>query len=115
MTPTIKSGQIEIALSMNNHFLRDAFVRRRSLSVVLLAALFPFFLQSAESTNSIGALAKLQGVHRIIFLGDSITYAGGYVDDVEAYYVTRFPDRRFEFINMGLSSETVSGLSEPGH
>jgi lysophospholipase L1-like esterase len=58
------------------------------------------------------ALAKLQGVHRIVFLGDSITYAGGYVDDVEAYYVTRFPDEHFEFINVGLSSETVSGLSE---
>jgi lysophospholipase L1-like esterase len=58
------------------------------------------------------ALAKLQNVHRIVFLGDSITYAGGYVDDVEAYYVTRFPERHFEFINVGLSSETVSGLSE---
>ena len=59
------------------------------------------------------ALTKLQNVHRIVFLGDSITYAGGYVDDVEAYYVTRFPDRHFEFINVGLSSETVSGLTEP--
>src|SRR5262249_37666348 len=58
------------------------------------------------------ALAKLQNIHRIVFLGDSITYAGGYVDDIEAYYVTRFPHRHFEFINVGLSSETVAGLSE---
>jgi lysophospholipase L1-like esterase len=78
----------------------------------VVTAIFLSFATRSESTN---ALAKLQGVHRIIFLGDSITYAGGYVDDVEAYYVTRFPDRHFEFINMGLSSETVSGLSEPGH
>src|SRR5215469_8115573 len=78
----------------------------------LVAAVFLSFATRAEPTN---ALAKLQGVHRIIFLGDSITYAGGYVDDVEVYYVTRFPDRHFEFINMGLGSETVSGLSEPGH
>ena len=63
----------------------------------------------AADTN---ALAKLQNVHRIVFLGDSITYAGGYVADVEAYYDTRFPDQHFEFINVGLSSETVSGLSE---
>lgn len=34
------------------------------------------------------------------------------MDDVEAYIVTRFPQRHFEFINVGLSSETVSGLSE---
>ncbi|HWD94776.1 MAG TPA: SGNH/GDSL hydrolase family protein [Verrucomicrobiae bacterium] len=63
----------------------------------------------AAETN---ALAKLQNIHRLVFLGDSITYAGGYVADVEAYYVTRFPDRHFDFINVGLSSETVSGLSE---
>ncbi len=58
------------------------------------------------------ALAKLQNAQRVVFLGDSITYAGGYVDDIEAYYVTRFPEQHFEFINVGLSSETVSGLSE---
>lgn len=100
---------------MKNNLLRAASASRCGFSIVFCAALFPFFLQSAESTNSIGALAKLQGLHRVIFLGDSITYAGGYVDEVEAYYVTRFPDWHFEFINMGLGSETVSGLSEPGH
>lgn len=85
----------------------------RSASSILVAALLcvcPFTSFSAD-TN---ALAKLQNVHRIVFLGDSITYAGGYVDDVEAYYVTRFPGQHFEFINVGLSSETVSGLSEEG-
>jgi lysophospholipase L1-like esterase len=78
---------------------------------VLLFCVFSWSLH-AESTN---ALAKLQGIHRIIFLGDSITYAGGYVDDVAAYYATRFPEEHFEFINVGLASETVSGLSEEGH
>ncbi|HEY2084126.1 MAG TPA: lipolytic enzyme, partial [Verrucomicrobiae bacterium] len=51
----------------------------------------------AADTN---ALAKLQNIHRIVFLGDSITYAGGYVADVEAYYISRFPERHFEFINV---------------
>lgn len=37
------------------------------------------------------------------------------MDDVVAYYATRFPEEHFEFINLGLSSETVSGLSEEGH
>lgn len=54
-------------------------------------------------------------VRRIVFLGDSITYGGDYVCDIEAYYVTRYPERRLEFLNLGLPSETVSGLSEPGH
>ena len=57
----------------------------------------------------------LPGVHRIVILGDSITYSGQYIDYLEAYAVTRFPERTIEFINLGLPSETVSGLSEPGH
>jgi lysophospholipase L1-like esterase len=78
---------------------------------VLIGALLGLFTRTGFSADT-NALAKLENVHRIVFLGDSITYAGEYVDDVEAYYVTRFPERRFEFINVGLSSETVSGLSE---
>src|SRR6476660_7128146 len=66
----------------------------------------------AEKTD---ALFKLQGVHRIVFLGDSITYSGQYNEFVEAYYTTRFPTQHIEFLNLGLPSETVSGLSEDGH
>jgi lysophospholipase L1-like esterase/pimeloyl-ACP methyl ester carboxylesterase len=90
------------SLSPVGRYCRAAMV----LSALLFASSLTVF---SADTN---ALAKLQNVHRIVFLGDSITYAGGYVDDIEAYYVTRFPDQHFEFINVGLSSETVSGLSE---
>ena len=44
--------------------------------------------------------------------GDS-THAG--VEFVEAYLRTRFPDARVELLDLGLPSETVSGLSEEGH
>lgn len=54
-------------------------------------------------------------VKRIIFLGDSITYDGRYVVDFEAWLRTRYPDRPYEILNLGLPSETVSGLSEEGH
>jgi lysophospholipase L1-like esterase len=57
----------------------------------------------------------LPGVKRIVFLGDSITHAGGYVEDFELYLFARHPEREFEVIDIGLSSETVSGLSEEGH
>ena len=53
--------------------------------------------------------------HHIVFLGNSITYAGSYVNYVEAYWKLKHPDMKAEFINLGLSSETVSGLSEPNH
>jgi lysophospholipase L1-like esterase/pimeloyl-ACP methyl ester carboxylesterase len=57
----------------------------------------------------------LPGVRRVVVLGDSITFGGGYVAALETYAVTRHPDRRIEWLNLGLPSETVSGLSEPGH
>ncbi len=54
-------------------------------------------------------------IHRILFLGNSITYAGGYITDIETWFVTHYPKKHYEFINIGLPSETVSGLSEEGH
>jgi len=52
---------------------------------------------------------------RILFLGDSITYGGAYVEFFEFFLRTRFPEWQGEVLNLGLPSETVSGLSEPGH
>ena len=52
---------------------------------------------------------------RIVFFGDSITQKGTYATYVEAYLWTRFPARRIEVVNRGLSSETISGTSETDH
>ena len=52
---------------------------------------------------------------RVVFLGDSITYAGNYIAYLEACLTTRYPQQRLEFLNLGLPSETCSGLSEDGH
>jgi len=52
---------------------------------------------------------------RVLFLGDSITYNGQYVAYIAAYERTRFPNRKVEFLNLGLPSETLCGLSEPEH
>lgn len=54
-------------------------------------------------------------VKRIVFLGNSITYSGQYIIDIESYFRLKYPHCELEFINLGLSSETVSGLSELGH
>ena len=69
------------------------------------------------AAQPLGAVAAdfLPGVTRIVFLGDSITHAGAYVDAFAKFLFLRFPDRPFEVINVGLPSETVSGLSEDGH
>ncbi len=62
------------------------------------------------------ALAGLPATEtRIAFLGDSITYAGGWPTRVESALRGDSKFRDAEIVNFGLPSETASGLSEPGH
>jgi lysophospholipase L1-like esterase len=79
-----------------------------------------FYLLFALSALSFNVSAQgewkiPENVKRVLFLGNSITYSGQYVAYVEAYIRIMQPDRKIEFINAGLPSETVSGLSEEGH
>lgn len=83
---------------------------RPCLTLLGLIALAVAPVISAPAVATLPAQAR-----RVLFLGDSITYGGFYTVCVEAYFATRAPERSIEFINAGLSSETVSGLSEPGH
>jgi lysophospholipase L1-like esterase len=77
---------------------------------------FVFVLLMAGRSSAVaGEGQPLQGVRRVVFVGDSITYAGQYIDFLEAYLRIGDPQLRSEFLNLGLPSETVSGLSEPGH
>ncbi len=66
---------------------------------LILLLLLPIFGQAGE---------------RWLFLGDSITQAGYYVDYIETWMLLNEEDAP-EIINLGLSSETVSGLSEEDH
>ena len=52
---------------------------------------------------------------RILFLGDSITNSGYYVADIETQFRIQGVDPLPEIVNIGLPSETCTGLSEPDH
>jgi lysophospholipase L1-like esterase len=52
---------------------------------------------------------------KVVVLGDSITQGGGYVSFMDYYLERLRPKARFEIYGLGLSSETLSGLSEVGH
>ncbi|HWD41998.1 MAG TPA: SGNH/GDSL hydrolase family protein [Fimbriimonas sp.] len=69
----------------------------------------------AFAVSNAGELPALRGVRRILFLGDSITYSGEYVDQIDTYIHLNSPNRRIEIINLGLPSENLSGLTEPDH
>jgi lysophospholipase L1-like esterase len=52
---------------------------------------------------------------RVVFLGDSNTQAGAYVG-IATYYLEKLhPEKTFDVLDLGLASETLSGLSEDGH
>ena len=52
---------------------------------------------------------------RVVFLGDSITQAGGYVAFTTYYLEKLNPTKDFDVRSLGLASETLSGLSEADH
>ncbi len=92
------------------------FVPTGRRAVLTFAVLLGFLRPLMAATSSTPAPSGLlPNVHRVVFLGDSITYSGQYLESMEAWFVTRFPAGRIEFLNFGLPSETVSGLSEDGH
>ncbi|MCG6156068.1 SGNH/GDSL hydrolase family protein [Rubinisphaera margarita] len=70
---------------------------------------------SASSARAEAPPAFPLDAERILFLGDSITHAGGYIAYVEAELRLQGLSPRPELINLGLSSETCTGLSEPDH
>ncbi len=72
-------------------------------------------LFSLMMANAQAARPLLQPDQRIVFIGDSITFAGGYIDQIDAYLATKFPEKRYELLNLGIPSETACGLTEPDH
>jgi pimeloyl-ACP methyl ester carboxylesterase/lysophospholipase L1-like esterase len=88
-------------------------LRQRRRLATAGAALFATLITITSHGASSDAL--FDETRRVLFLGDSITYSGAYVEFIEAYVTTHDPDHKVELINVGLPSETVSGLSEEGH
>jgi lysophospholipase L1-like esterase len=76
-----------------------------------VAAAVVLMLAGPASAGDADALAG----RRVVFLGDSITQAGGYVGLVDYYLQKLHPDQSFDVLGLGLASETLSGLSEEGH
>ncbi len=74
---------------------------------LLLLMIGPFSL-AADDTFPLKA-------KRILFLGDSNTHAGEFVNLIELQLRLQSIDPMPELVNIGLASETCSGLSEPDH
>jgi lysophospholipase L1-like esterase len=76
----------------------------------LLVAVLLVFNLAARLPAAAPSLAH----QRVLVLGDSITQDGRYVTYLEYYLHRLTPGAQVDLISIGLSSETVSGLTEPG-
>ena len=69
-----------------------------------------FTVRAADNSQ-----AEMLAGQRIMVLGDSVTQQGDYLDFIEYYLRKQISGKEFDIINIGLSGETVSGLSEEAH
>jgi lysophospholipase L1-like esterase len=76
-----------------------------------------FFLTIIVSTQVAAAERPgyLHSGNQIVFLGDSITAAGDFIAIVDAQLRIAYGEDIPDLINLGLPSETCTGLSEPEH
>jgi lysophospholipase L1-like esterase len=87
-----------------------------SVAIGWIVALTPLTTLAANpQQENTKAFSGIRHGQRVLFLGDSNTFNGSYIQYLDAYLFTQFPNKKFELINLGLPSETVSGLSEPDH
>ena len=91
--------------------MKSEMIDKSTLRLLGIVCLSLFLLApTAAAQDSWPLSAK-----RIVFIGDSITHAGQYVSHIESQLRRQKVSPLPEIINIGLGSETCSGLSEPGH
>ncbi|MEO7599042.1 MAG: SGNH/GDSL hydrolase family protein, partial [Opitutus sp.] len=93
--------------------LYSATRSRRAVLVLLLAFLVPVSWAAVAGDRVPAKVDLTKG--RVLVIGDSITQDGRYVTFVEYFLKRLSPASACDLISIGLSSETVSGLSEIGH
>jgi lysophospholipase L1-like esterase len=86
-------------------------LRSISLACVLVLSLTTF-ASAQEEVRDVN-WQSLRASSPWLFLGDSNTYAGGYVAVLDAWLGESTP--HVKLLNLGVSSETASGLSEIDH
>ena len=100
-------GVVAPALAFNHTIPHYYWVNHAILCVLSLLCLLTPIAAAAPPSD------PLENAERIVFLGDSITNDGHYINLLEAALRKSHPNA--EFINLGLPSEGCPGLSEPAH
>lgn len=88
-------------------------LRRLLFLGLLVLQLGPHSLLAQTATSEENLWSALRERTPWVFLGDSNTYAGGYIAILDAWLASESP--RPKVLNLGVASETASGLSETDH
>jgi len=83
--------------------------------IAVAIATLALWLPAGKAAAEEQAELPLKSGQRVLFLGDSITQNGQYVALTEAFLWAVRPELDLDIIPAGLSSETVSGMTEPVH
>ncbi len=77
----------------------------RKMQFVLAGYIYlcSFILLGAEKATT--QVLPFKEGDRICFIGDSITYSGGYHDNIRLFYATRFPNRKVTSYNGGICGD----------
>ena len=67
------------------------------------------FWNSPQLLASNATARQFKDGDRVCFIGDSITHGGSYHEVIYLYYLTRFPHRKFEIVNCGVSGDSAKG------
>lgn len=81
---------------------------RLLLAVLVLTLGTGSQLFAQEAAKNKGAFALRDG-DIVVFYGDSITEQRLYTADIENFLLTRYPERKVQFINSGVGGDKVSG------
>lgn len=65
-----------------------------------------------ETKKAADVLPIFRNGETVCFAGDSITANGGYMKIIGDYYVTRYPDRKINFVNCGVGGDWAEDLLE---
>ena len=79
-------------------------MKKRILALFLFVAAFAGLAAENISSKILGDSSTLT------YLGDSITHGGRYNKYITAYYITRFPSMKVNFVSKGISGDTAEGI-----
>ena len=108
----LATWSIIVRINLASSDFRNHAAHSQATSMLRLVAVSLAILLSTAAT---AWAADPPPAGRIIFLGDSITYGGHYIDYIDALLRLENPQAHRDLLDLGLPSETVSGLSEPDH